>query len=268
MTIHKTAVIDSCAEIHHQATIEPYAVIKGPVIIDEGTVVGSHTVVSGRTTIGKHNAIGSFASIGTPPQDIHYKGEDTELIIGDGNHIREYVSIHIGTVGGLGKTVVGNGNLIMAYCHIAHDCIIADKVIMANVATLAGHVEVGSNVNIGGLSAVHQFCRIGEYSYVGGMTGIGMDVPPFVIVSGVRNRLRITGINKIGLRRAGFSQEVITNLEKAFKIIFRTAGLLIGEALEKTMEKIPDCREVAQLVEFFKDSKRGVVRRTDRDLKK
>ncbi len=267
MTIHKTAVIDPRAEIHSQTTIGPYVVIEGQVTIDEGTLIGSHTMLSGRTTIGKNNTIGSFTSIGAPPQDIHYKGEDTELIIGDDNHIREYVSIHRGTVGGVGKTVIGDGNLIMAYCHIAHDCIIADKVIMANVATLAGHVEVGSYVNIGGLSAVHQFCRLGEYSYAGGMTGIGMDVPPFVIVTGVRNRMRITSINKIGLRRNGFSQEVIAHLENAFKIIFRTTGLLTGEALEKTLEEIPDCREVTRLVEFFRDSKRGVVRRVDRDLK-
>lgn len=267
MTIHKTAVIDSRAQIHPQATIDPFVVIDGEVTIDEGTVVGSHTVLSGKTTIGRDNVIGSFASIGTPPQDINYKGEDTELIIGDGNQIREYVSIHRGTVGGGGKTVIGNGNMIMAYCHIAHDCIIADKVIMANVATLAGHVEVGSNVNIGGLSAVHQFCRLGEYSYVGGMTGIGMDVPPYVIVTGVRNRMRVTGINKIGLRRNGFAPEVIAHLEKAFKIIFRTTGLLTEEALQKTMKDVPACSEVARLVDFFKDSKRGVVRRTDRNLK-
>ncbi len=266
MSIHTTAVIDSRAEIHAQATIDPYVVIDGPVTIDEGTVVGAHTMVSGRTTIGRDNIIGSFASIGAPPQDTHYKGEDTKLIIGDNNHIREYVSIHRGTIDGAGKTVIGNGNMIMAYCHIAHDCIIADKVIMANVATLAGHVDVGNYVNIGGLSAVHQFCRLGEYSYVGGMTGIGMDVPPFVIVTGVRNRMRITGINKIGLRRHGFSQEVIVNLEKAFKIIFRTPGLLIGEALEKSLEELPDCRQVARLVKFFRDSKRGVVRRTERDI--
>lgn len=262
MTIHQTAVIDPSARIHETVQIGPYAIIEGPVVIGEGTVVKAHASVAGPTTIGARNTIGSFTSIGAPPQDINYKGEPTELIIGDDNQIREYVSIHRGTVAGHGKTVVGNNNMIMSYCHIAHDCVIGDKVIMANVATLGGHVEVGNNVNLGGLVAVHQFCRIGNFSYVGGLSGIGLDVPPFVIISGTRNRMRITGINKIGMRRNGLSRESINKLEEAFKIIFRSPQLLLKDALAKVQEEIPDCPEVDVLVEFFQTTKRGVVKRT------
>jgi UDP-N-acetylglucosamine acyltransferase len=182
MPIHPTAVIDSKAQLDSSVIVEPYAVIDGPVNIGPETRICAHAVVSGHTTIGARNTIGSFATIGGPPQDMHYKGEPTELIIGDGNQIREYVSIHRATVKATGKTLIGNNNMIMAYCHIAHDCIIANHVIMANVATLAGHVEIGSHANLGGLVAIHQFCRIGDYAYIGGMSGIGLDVPPYVIM--------------------------------------------------------------------------------------
>jgi len=263
MTIHATAVVDPQADIHPTATLEPYVVIAGSVTIGAETIIGSHTVVSGHTTIGERNTIAAFASIGAPPQDVHYQGEPTELNIGDDNHIREYVSIHRGTVSGNGKTVIGNKNMIMAYCHIAHDCRLGDQVVMANVATLAGHVEIGNHVNLGGLVAIHQFCRIGDYTYVGGMSGISLDVPPFVILSGTRNRMRITGVNKIGLRRNGFDKKTISKLDQAFKIIFRSLDLLTKDALEKTLEDIQDCPEVLQLVEFFKTSKRGVVKRIE-----
>ena len=265
MNIHSTAVVDPQAEVHSTAAIGPYAVLDGPVKIGAETSVGAHTVVSGRTSIGRGNNIGSFASIGAPPQDLHYRGEPTELIIGDNNHIREYVSIHRGTVDGSGRTVIGNENMIMAYSHIAHDCRIGDHVIMANVATLAGHVEIGDHVNLGGLVAVHQFCRIGDYTYIGGMSGISMDVPPFVILSGTRNRMRITGINKIGLRRNGLDKETILKLNQAFKIIFRTPDLLTKDALDRTLVEVSDCPQVTQLVEFFRASTRGVVKRIEED---
>jgi len=263
MSIHHTAVVDPRAEVDPSATIGPYAVIDGPVAIGPETEVGAHAMVSGRTTIGRGNTIGAFASIGAPPQDIHYRGEDTELIIGDHNQIREYVSIHRGTTGGNGKTEIGSGNMIMAYSHIAHDCRIGNQVIMANVATLAGHVEIGDHVNLGGLVAIHQFCRIGEYTYIGGMSGISMDVPPYVILSGTRNRMRITGINKIGLRRNGVDRATIARLDQAFKIIFRTPDLLTRDALEQTLAEIPDCEYVTRLVAFFRSSKRGVVKRIE-----
>jgi len=262
MNIHPTAIIDPQAQLDSSVTIEPYAVIDGPVVIGPQTRIGSHAVVCGHTTIGARNTISAFTSIGAPPQDSHYKGEPTELIIGDDNLFREYVSIHRGTAKGNGRTLIGNGNMIMAYCHIAHDCIIADHVIMANLATLAGHVEIGNHANLGGLVAVHQFCRIGDHAYVGGMSGIGLDVPPYVIMEGIRNQMRIAGINKIGLRRSGMDRETIKNLEEAFKILFRSPQLLLKDSLAKLEEEMKDCLEVQLMVDFFRSSKRGVVKRT------
>jgi len=262
MTIHQTAVVDPQAQIHETVEIGPYAIIKGKVVIGEGTVVDAHASISGPTTIGVRNTVGSFSTIGAPPQDIHFKDEPTELIIGDENQIREYVSIHRGTVAGKGKTVIGNNNMIMAYSHIAHDCVLGNNVIMANVATLAGHVELGDNVNLGGMVGIHQYCRVGTFSYVGGMSGISLDVPPFVIISGTRNRMRITGINKIGMRRNGKSRESISKIDEAFKIIFRSPQLLLNDALAKVQEEITDSPEVDALVKFFQTSKRGVVKRT------
>ena len=262
MNIHPTAVIDPKAELDSSVIVEPYAVIDGPVKIGPETRIGAHAVVSGHTTLGARNTIGSFATIGAPPQDIHYKGEPTELIIGDENQIREYVSIHRATVKAEGKTVLGNNNMIMAYCHIAHDCILANHVIMANVATLAGHVEIGSHANLGGLVAVHQFCRIGDYAYIGGMSGIGLDVPPYVIMEGTRNQMRIASINKIGLRRAGIDRETIKHLEEAFRILFRSPEILLKDALVKLEDEMKDCVQVQKMVQFFHTSKRGVVKRT------
>lgn len=262
MKIHPTAIIDSKAQLDGSVTVDPYAVIDGPVQIGPETRIGAHAVVSGHTTIGARNTIGSFTSIGAPPQDSHYKGEPTELIIGDDNLFREYASIHRGTARGNGRTLIGNKNMIMAYCHIAHDCIIADHVIMANLATLAGHVEIGNHANLGGLVAVHQFCRIGDHAYVGGMSGIGLDVPPYVIMEGIRNQMRISGINKIGLRRSGMDRETIQKLEEAFKILFRSPHLLLKDSLAVLEEEMKECLEVQLMVDFFHSSKRGVVKRT------
>ncbi len=265
MSIHPTAIIDSKAELDSSAQIDPYVIIDGPVIIGAGTRICAHAVLSGHTTIGKDNIIGSFTSIGAPPQDLHYKGEATELVIGDNNQIREYVSIHRGTTSGRSKTWIGNDNMIMAYCHIAHDCFLADHVIMANLATLAGHVEIGSHANLGGLVAVHQHCRIGDHAYVGGMSGIGLDVPPYVLMEGTRNQMRISGINKIGLRRSGMDRGTIAKLDEAFKILFRSPQLLLKDALFKLQEEMSDCPEVQVMVDFFQSSRRGVVKRTTDD---
>lgn len=262
MTIHPAAVIEPTAEIHETASIGAYAVIGANVTIGADTVVDAHAVISGHTSIGVRNRIGSFASIGSPPQDMHYRDEPTGLIIGNDNQIREYVSIHRGTASGSGRTVIGNNNMLMAYCHVAHDCVLHNHVIMSNVATLGGHVEVGSYANLGGLVAVHQFCRIGAYTYIGGMSGISMDVPPYVILAGTRNRMRVTGVNKIGLRRNGMNREAVRSLEGAFRIIFRSEGLL-KDALEQTLQEFSDSSEVQVLVQFFKTSKRGVVKRTE-----
>lgn len=265
MNIHPTAVVDPKAELDSSVTVGPYAVIDKDVKIGKNTRIEAHTTVSGPTTIGENNYIGSFAVIGGPPQDMAYKGEPTELIIGDNNQIREYTSIHRGTPAGNAKTVIGNENLLMAYTHVAHDCVIGNHVIMANVATLAGHVEVGDRASIGGLVAVHQFCRIGSFAYIGGVSGISLDVPPYVIIAGTRNRTRISGINKIGLRRNGYNRETINNLDTAFRIIFRSPNLLMKDAIEVAKEQLKDCPEVVKMVEFFESSKRGVVKRTIED---
>lgn len=264
MTIHATAVVDPQAEVHATASVGAYSVIGPNVSIGPDTVIDAHAVISGHTRIGAGNHIGSFSSLGTPPQDIHYQGEPTELVIGDKNTIREYVSIHRGTPAGKGKTVIGNNNMLMAYCHVAHDCVLYDHVIMSNVATLGGHVEVGSYANLGGLVAVHQFCRIGSYTYIGGMSGVSMDVPPYVILTGTRNRMRIAGVNKIGMRRNGMPREAISDIDRAFRIIFRSSPqVLLKEALVQATHELADSKEVQVMVDFFRESKRGVVKRTE-----
>lgn len=263
MTIHPTALIDSGADIDSGVTVGAYTVIGKGVAIGAGTEIGSHAVISGCTTIGQRNRIHSFASIGAPPQDLKYNGEDTRLVIGDDNLIREYVSIHRGTVSGHGVTTVGNGNMLMAYSHVAHDCVVGNHVIMANGGTLGGHVQVGDHANLGGMVAIHQFSRVGAYTYIGGMSGISKDVPPFVIATGIRDQLRITGINKIGLRRNGFSAEDIGTLAQAFVAIFRTE-LVLSEALDKVMAEFSHCQLVVDLVTFMQAPNRfGVVRKFD-----
>lgn len=263
MTIHPTAIIDPGADLDASVIVGPYAVIEKGVVIGAGTEIGAHAVVSGAATIGQRNYIHPFASVGAPPQDLKYHGEETRLVIGDDNQIREYVSIHRGTVTGRGVTTVGNGNMIMAYCHVAHDCIVGSQVIMANGATLGGHVAVGDHVNLGGMVAIHQFSRVGAHSYIGGMSGISKDVPPFVIATGVRDHLRITGINKIGLRRSGYAAEDINTLARAFVIIFRTE-LVLSEALDLALAEFSGCQLVVDLVAFMKAPNRfGVVRKFD-----
>lgn len=263
MAVHDTAVVDKKAELDSTVEVGPYAVIGADVKIGAHTKVEAHAVVGGPATIGERNLIGSFATVGGAPQDINYKGEPTELIVGNDNQIREYASIHRGTPGGRMKTVIGNNCLLMAYIHIAHDCQVGDNVVMANVATLAGHVQVGERAAIGGLVAVHQFCRIGALSYIGGVSGVGLDVPPYVIVAGIRDATRVSGINKVGLRRNGFSREVIGNLDSVFRTIYRSPNLLLKDALELAKNEFPDCTEVQHMIDFFETSKRGVIRRTE-----
>lgn len=263
MAIHKTAVVDKSAELDSSVEVGPYAVIGADVKIGADTKVDPHAVVSGPTTIGERNLIGSFATVGGAPQDLSYKGEPTELIIGNDNQIREYASIHRGTPGGTGKTVIKSNCLLMAYIHVAHDCRVGNNVIMANVATLAGHVEVEDRATIGGLVAIHQFCRVGTYSYIGGVSGIGLDVPPYVIVAGIRDQTRVSGINKVGLRRAGFNRGAISNLDSVFRIIYHSPNLLLKDSLELARSEYPDCEEVQYMIDFFESSKRGVIRRTE-----
>jgi UDP-N-acetylglucosamine acyltransferase len=260
MNIHPTAIIDSGAELDSSVKVGPYVVIEKGVRIGPGTEIKPHSVLTGPTTIGAGNVIGPLATVGAPPQDLKYKGEDTELIIADNNQIREYVSIHRGTITGNSVTSIGSGNLVMGYVHIAHDCIIGNSAILANAVTLAGHVQVDDHAIVGGLVAVHQFSRIGSYSYIGGLSGISKDVPPFVIVSGTRKEMRVSGINKVGLRRQGFDNDTLKKLDRAYKIIFMSPDLLLKDALDKVTTEIVGCDAVDQLVNFFRASKQGVVR--------
>ncbi len=259
--IHPTAVIAAGAELDSSVTVGPFSVIGEGVKIGTGTTVASHTRISGPTTIGENNSIDSFAAIGGAPQDISYKGEPTELIIGDTNHIREYVSIHRGTVKGGAATRLGNNNLLMAYSHVGHDCIIGNRVIIVNAAHLSGHTEVGDHATVGGLTGTHQFSRIGTFAFIGGGSAVSKDVPPFAMVTGERGEMRISGINKVGLRRNGFSKETISKIDAAYRILFHS-GLLHNDALSRVKQELGDCEAVDLLLGFIQSSKRGVVKRT------
>ncbi len=256
--IHPTALVDPKAEIGENVDIGPYSVIEKGVFIDEGTKIGPHVVVREGTQIGRECQIYQFSSIGEAPQAVVYKGEPTLLQVGDRNIIREYVTLHRGSVKGGGKTVLGNENFIMAYSHIAHDCQIGNHVVMANVATLGGHILIEDHAIIGGLVAIHQFCRVGTYAMVSGLTGVVQDVPPFTMAAG--DRARLYGLNSVGLRRHQFSEPEIKALKKAYRIIFRSS-LTLAKAL-KTVEEddIFQLPRVQHLLQFIQHSKRGICR--------
>ena len=256
--IHPTAIIDPKAEIGEEVEIGPYSVIERDVFIDEGTKIGPHVVIRHGTHIGKRCQISQFASIGEAPQFSGYKGEKTLLQIGDHNIIREFVTLHRGTAKGGGKTVIGNENFIMAYSHVAHDCQIGNQVVMANGATLAGHILIEDFAIIGGLTAIHQFCRVGTYAIIGGVSGILMDVPPYTKAQGVRAKL--FGLNTIGLKRANFSEETLKALKKAYRIFFRS-GLTLEKAMKQVGEdEIAQMPEVHHFLQFIQGSKRGISR--------
>jgi UDP-N-acetylglucosamine acyltransferase len=256
--IHPTAIIDPKAEIDGEVEIGPYSIIEKDVSIGEGTKIGPHVVLREGTHIGKRCQIFQFASIGEAPQFSGYKGEKTLLQIGDRNIIREFVTLHRGTMKGGGKTVIGNENFIMAYSHIAHDCQIGNQVVMANGATLAGHILIEDFAIIGGLSAIHQFCRVGAYAIIGGLSGVLMDIPPYTKAQG--DRAKLFGLNTVGLKRANFSEETLKALKKAYRIIFRSSL-----TLEKAMKKVGEdessqAPEVQHLLQFIQHSKRGISR--------
>jgi UDP-N-acetylglucosamine acyltransferase len=255
--IHPTAIIHEGAELDEHVQVGPYTVIGAEVRIGSGTTVGPHTVIEGLTEIGCDNRIFQFASIGAIPQDLKYAGEKTRLIIGDGNSIREFTTIHLGTEAGGGETLIGNNNLLMAYSHVAHDCRLGDHCILANCATLGGHVEVHDYAILGGLSAVHQFCRIGSHCMISGGSMVGKDILPFTIAQG--DRAKPVGINLVGLQRRGFSEKVIRDLKMAFKIMFRS-GINTHEALEKIRGEMQLTPELKIFLEFFEKSERGIAR--------
>jgi len=256
--IHPTALIDPKAEIGEGVEIGPYSVIEKDVFIGEGTTIGPHVVIREGTHIGKRCQIFQFASIGEAPQFLGYKGEKTSLQIGDHNIIREFVTLHRGTMKGIGKTVIGNENFFMAYCHVAHDCQIGNQVIMANGATLGGHIVIEDRAIIGGLAAIHQFCRVGAHAIISGLTGISQDVPPYMMAAG--SRAKLYGLNTVGLKRSNFSEKAILALKKAYRIIFRS-GLTLEKALRAVEEDdIFQIPEVRHLIDFIQHSKRGISR--------
>ena len=254
--IHSTAIIEEGAIIEDGVKIGPYCIVGKDVTIKKGTVLQSHVVVEGITEIGENNTIYSFVSIGKANQDLKYKGEPTKTIIGNNNSIREFVTIHRGT-NDRWETRIGNGNLLMAYVHVAHDVIVGDDCILANNVTLAGHVVVDSHAIIGGLTPVHQFSRIGSYCMIGGASAVSQDVCPFVLATG--NRVVLRGLNIVGLRRRGFSDEEISNLKKAYRILFRQ-GLQLKDALEELEKDFSEDKNVKYLVDFIKSSDRGIAR--------
>lgn len=255
--IHSSAVIDPSAEIADDVSIGPYSIIGADVKIGSGSVIESHVVIKGPTTLGSDNHIFQFASVGERPQDLKYKDEPTQLVMGDGNTIREYATLHRGTVDDDGITRVGSDNLFMISSHVAHDCHIGNNVILANSASLAGHVHVGDHAILGGFTTVHQFTRIGAHCFTGFASAIDRDVPPFFTVAG--NRARAFGINKEGLKRRGFSAEAIRALQQAFKILVKSKSSH-KEAIEKAEQYASDFVEVRQLLDFIAASERGWIR--------
>ncbi|WP_316900273.1 acyl-ACP--UDP-N-acetylglucosamine O-acyltransferase [Pseudodesulfovibrio indicus] len=254
--IHPSAVIDPSAELGAGVKIGPYVVVGADTKIGDNTYLESHCVIQANTEMGCNNHVHPHAVVGGEPQHSAFKGEKTFTRIGDNNIIRECVTIHRGTVQGEGETVIGSNCMFMAYSHIAHDCNVGNNVILANAVQLAGHVVVGRNVTISGLSAVQQFIHIGEYSFLGGASGYKLDVPPFMLAHGVRGML--FGPNLIGLRRNGFDADTCKGLKKAYKIIFRS-GLTKEQSLAQVEEELPGIAPVERLVSFIRESRNGVT---------
>jgi len=237
--------------------IGPYSLIGENVRIGKDTVIDSQVVLDGWTEIGERCHVFPFVSIGAPPQHLRYRGEPTRVIIGNGNLIREFVTINRATTEGGGETVLGNDNFIMAYSHIAHDCKIGNQVIMANASTLAGHIEVEDFAIVGGLVAIHQYVRVGCYAIIGGASGVPKDVPPYVCAAG--NRAKLFGLNTVGLKRHGFPDATMAALKQAYRILFRS-HLTLNKAIEKVEAEVPDLPEIRHILNFVQNSKRGICR--------
>ncbi|MFL5355684.1 acyl-ACP--UDP-N-acetylglucosamine O-acyltransferase [Archangium sp.] len=255
--VHPTAVVHPGARLHETVEVGPYSIIGERVTIGEGSRIGPHVVIDGRTTIGARNRIFPFASVGGAPQDLKYAGEDTQLIIGDGNTIRESATLNIGTAGGGGVTRVGNNNLFMAYSHVAHDCVVGNGCIIANSVALAGHVTLEDFVILGGLAAVHQFTRLGKHAFIAGGSMVTMDVAPYCTAQG--DRAELAGLNVVGLQRHGFSEEQIGRIKEAYKVLFR-AKLQLSEAVAQLQTEMGGHSEIEYLLNFVNQSKRGLTR--------
>lgn len=255
--IHKTAIIDAKAELDAGVEIGPYCIIGPQVKIAKNTKLAPHVVIDGWTKIGEGCRIFQFASLGAIPQDLKYKGEESWVILGNNNTIREFVTIHRGTAQSGGKTIMGDNNLLMAYSHVAHDCKIGNQVILANAATLAGHIEIEDYAIVGGLVGIHQFLKLGRHCIIGGGSGVNQDIPPYMMANG--QRAKLYGVNNIGLKRHNFSPEAVSNLKKAYHIIFRS-GLTIKKALDQVQTEIKNSPEVDHLISFIKSSEKGITR--------
>ncbi len=256
--IHPTAVVSPEAVLAPDVEVDAFALIGPQVTIGAGTTIGPYTRIEGPTTIGERNRFHGYAAIGSPPQDLKYKGERTELVIGNQNLFREFVTVNRGTAGGGGRTTIGSNNFFMAYSHVAHDCHIGDGTIFANNATLAGHVDVGDFATIGAFSAIHQFCRVGDHAFVGGATIATQDVLPYVKTVGSRPAATY-GINSVGLERKGFQKDTIEALQRAYRILVRSK-LKLEDALQRIDTELGMYSEARELVEFVRSAKRGVIR--------
>ncbi len=257
MSIHSTAIIERGAELDPSVEVGPYAVIGPRVCIGPRTKIGPHAVLQGHTTIGADNQIFQFASVGAIPQDLKYAGEPTRLEIGDGNQIREFATLHLGTAGGGGLTRVGSKNLFMANSHVAHDCQIGDHVILANCASLGGHVQIEDGAIFGGLSAVHQFTRVGKLAFISGGAMVAQDVPPYCTVQG--DRAQLIGLNTVGLTRAGLDDAAVRRMKRAYRIFFRSK-LGLREAVARVRAEYGGHPEIDHLVGFIEGSERGIAR--------
>jgi UDP-N-acetylglucosamine acyltransferase len=255
--IHKTAIVSPKAEIGENCYIGAFSIIGDGVKLGDNVRLDSHVVVEGDTFIDSETHVFPFVSIGLAPQDLKYGGEPTKTVIGKNNHIREFVTIHRGTANGGGITKIGDNNLLMAQSHVAHDCNLGDEIIMANAATLAGHVEIADKASIGAYSGVHQFCRVGKEAFVGGYSVVVKDALPFAISQG--NHAKCYGLNRIGMKRKGYPKETIEKLHHAYHLLLN-AKLNTTQAVERIEAEISDCKEVGYLLEFIKTSQRGVVK--------
>lgn len=255
--IHPTAIVSEKAEIADGVAIGPYCIIGDHVTIGAGTRINAHVMIDPYVEIGADCTIYQYAAIGAPPQSLKFKGETSWVKIGNGCIIREFVTIHRGTEFGGGLTRIGDNCFLMAYTHIAHDCLVGSQVVMANNATLAGHITIGDHATIGGLVAVHQFVRVGEFAFVGGKSAVVKDIPPYVIAAG--DRAVLHGLNQVGLKRHGFSNATVSQLKKTYRLIFRF-GLTLNEAIERVKAEVEPIPEVERFISFIKASQRGITR--------
>jgi len=255
--IHPTAIVSPAVKVGDDVTIGAYTIIGDDVTIGKGTWIGPHVVIDPHVTIGPNCRIFQFAAIGAIPQDLKFGGEKSVVNIGPDVTIREFVTIHRGTTPGGGVTEVGEKSFLMAYTHVAHDCHVGKMVVLANNTTLAGHITIGDHAAIGGLVAIHQFVRVGDFAFVGGKSAVVKDVPPYVIAAG--DRAILHGLNRVGLKRYGFSEQSLAALKKTYRILFRY-GLTINEAIERVRAEVEMVPEVENFIAFIKASSRGVTR--------